>query len=128
MLIVAAIMSSVYAAFTVALSSRVHATMVELERIVQESAGLEVVDSFYIDSNSTAVVCLYLREEVRLSIVRVYVDNVPVDISNYVAGFNYPLVPGEINCIRFVVSLVPGVHHLTIVTDWGAVYETSLVA
>jgi len=127
-LIVASIMSAVYASFAVALSSRVHATVAELERIIQESAGIEVVDSFYISSNDTAVVCLYLREEVRVSVVRVYVDNVPVDPANYVAGFDYPLIPGEINCIRFVVSLSPGVHHLTIVTDGGAVYEASLVA
>ena len=127
-LIVASIMSAVYASFAFSLSTRVHATVAEIERIVQESAGLEVVDAFYISSNSTAVVCLYLREEVRVSVVRVYVDNVPVDPGNYVSGFNYPLIPEEINCIRFVVSLAPGVHHLTIVTDGGAVYEASIVA
>lgn len=127
-LIVASIMSAVYASFAFSLSTRVHATVAEIERIVQESAGLEVVDAFYISSNSTAVVCLYLREEVRVSIVRVYVDGVPVDPGNYVAGFNHPLIPEEINCIRLVAGLAPGVHHLKIVTDGGAVYEASLVA
>ena len=127
-LIVASIMSAVYASFAFSLSTRVHATVAEIEKIIQESAGLEVVDAFYIDSNNTVVVCLYLREVVRVSVVRVYVDNVPVDPGNYVSGLDYPLIPEEINCIRFVVSLAPGVHHLTIVTDGGAVYEASLVA
>lgn len=126
-LIVASIMSAVYVSFAYSLSTRVHATVAEIERIVQESAGLEVVDSFYMSSNSTVVVCLYLREEVRVSVVRVYVDNVPVDPGSYLEGFDYPLIPGEINCIRFVASLSPGVHRLTIVTDGGAVYEASLV-
>lgn len=126
-LIVASIMSAVYASFAITLSTRVNTMMVEIEKIVQESVGLEVVDAFYMTSNNTAVVCLYLREVVRLSIVRAYVDGVPVDPSNYIAGFDNPLIPGEINCIKFVVNLTPGVHQLTIVTDRGAVYEASLV-
>ncbi len=127
MLIVASIMSVVYASFTYSLSVRVHATLAEMDRVLQESAGLEIVDSFYISSNNTVVVCVYLRSVLRVSIVRVYVDGVLVDPSNYVAGFGTPLIPEEINCLRFVDNLTPGAHRLTLVSDGGAVYEALLV-
>ncbi|MCE4606246.1 MAG: hypothetical protein F7B59_02820 [Desulfurococcales archaeon] len=125
-LIVTAIMSTVYWAYNRDMNSQSYRINVELKRIKEENSGLDLVDYFYVESNNTLVICFYLRSNVYLVLDTAYIDNNLVNKSSVISGLNQPLTPGEVNCIRIQYPLAKGEHLVLLVSEEGARFEYTI--
>ena len=125
-LIVTSIMTTVYIAYNKSMNSQSHRIKVELERINEENAGLDLIDYYYIPGNSTLVMCLFLRSNIVIKLNSAYIDNTMVPSDRLLKGFNVALEPGEINCIKLNYSLTSGIHTVLLVTEEGARFEYTI--
>ncbi len=125
-LIVTSIMTAVYIAYNRSMNSQSHRIKVELERIDEENAGLDLIDYYYITANSTLNLCLFLRSDIVMKLNTVYIDNTMVPSNKLLEGFDKALQPGEVNCVKINCSLTSGVHTVLLVTEEGAKFEYTI--
>ena len=125
-LIVTSIMTTVYIAYNRSMNSQSHRIKVELEKIDEENAGLDLIDYYYITANSTLNLCLFLRSDIVIKLNTAYIDNILVPGNKLLAGFDRALQPGEVNCVKINYSLTSGVHTVLLVTEEGAKFEYTI--
>jgi flagellin-like protein len=122
-LIVTSIMTTVYIAYNRSMNAQSHRIRIELERINQENAGLDLVDYYYIRNNSTLTLCLFLRSDIIVKLNSAYIDNKMVPRDNLLLGFGDELEPSKVNCISIEYPLSAGAHSIILVTEEGARFE-----
>ncbi len=125
-LIVTSIMTAVYISYNRSMNAQSQRIKVELDRIDEENAGLDLIDYFYLKSNNTLGLCLYLRSNTVIKLSSAYIDNTIVPSNKLLEGFNKALDPGEVNCIKINYPLTSGVHTVLLVTEEGARFEYTI--
>jgi archaellum component FlaG (FlaF/FlaG flagellin family) len=125
-LIVTSIMTTIYIAYNRSMNLQSHRIEIELERINEENAGLDLVDYYYIRDNSTLTLCLFLRSDIVVKLDSAYIDDEMVPNNNLLLGFGDALEPGVVNCVRIVYSLSSGAHSILLVTEEGARFEYTI--
>ncbi len=125
-LIVTSIMTTVYITYNRSMNSQSHKIKIELEKINQENAGLDLIDYYYITDNSTLNLCLFLRSNTVIKLSTAYIDNTMVPNNKLLAGFDRALQPGEVNCVQINYSLTSGIHTVLLVTEEGAKFEYTI--
>ena len=99
---------------------------IELDRINEENAGLDLIDYFYIRNNKTLNLCVFLRSDIVVKLSSAYIDNAMVPSSSLLSGFGTALEPNEVNCVKISYPLSSGVHSVLLVTDEGARFEFTI--
>jgi len=125
-LIVTSIMTVVYLSYNKSMNAQSQRIKVELDRIDEENAGLDLIDYFYLKGNNTLSLCLYLRSNTVIKLSSAYIDNTIVPSNKLLEGFNKALDPGEVNCIKINYPLTSGVHTVLLVTEEGARFEYTI--
>ncbi|MEB3756878.1 MAG: hypothetical protein GSR79_08510 [Desulfurococcales archaeon] len=125
-LIVTSLMTTVYYVYNRSMNSQSIRINAALTRIKQENSGLDLIDSYYLSSNQTLVICLYLRDNIKIVLVDVYIDYSKVNSNELIYGFNEPLTPQEINCLKIRYNLASGQHQIVLVSEEGARYEYTI--
>ena len=125
-LIVTSLMTTVYIVYNRSMSNQSTRINTVLTRIKEENSGLDLVDSYYLDSNHTLVICLYLRDNVKVVLVDAYIDYTRINHTVLLQGFNNPLIPQEINCLKIQYNLSSGQHQVVLVSEEGARYEYTI--
>ena len=125
-LIVTSIMTAVYLSYNRSMNAQSQRIKVELDKINEENAGLDLIDYFYSKNNNTLSLCLYLRSNTVIKLSSAYIDNTIVPSNKLLEGFNKALDPGEVNCIKINYPLTSGVHTVLLVTEEGARFEYTI--
>ena len=111
------------------LDTRVASLREEIDRLRYRSTMVTVIDAFYVESNETVVIYIYIDEEgYSLLYDRAYVDNDPVPDSSLLSGFNVYLKVGEAQRLSFIYSLSPGAHEIQITGPEGIGFEVNINA
>gem|GEM_PF-2550469 len=125
-LIVTGIMTTVYLSYNRSMNSQSQRIKIELDRINEENAGLDLIDYFYIRNNKTLNLCIFLRSDIVIKLSSAYIDNIMVPSNSLLSGFGTALEPNEVNCVKISYPLSSGFHSVLLVTDEGARFEFTI--
>lgn len=127
-MVVASLMASLLYLYFERLDSERASIDARLRMLNEGVLSGSVVDAYYIPSNSTVVIVLYLTEPIEVRIVRAYVDAKPVLPSNYVSGFDTPIPVNTFFTVSFTAQLTPGRHSIVLITAGGGRIEATIQA
>lgn len=125
-LIVTSIMTAVYISYNKSMNAQSQRIKVELDKINEENAGLDLIDYYYIKNNRTLNLCLYLRSDIVIKLSSAYIDNTMIPSNSLLSGFKKALEPGEVNCVKMTYPISSGVHSVLLVTEEGARFEYTI--